>query len=282
MRKLPLAFLLAWLLAGPALAALPSPDSSLPAPTGQAHVRSVLGAQTVNLGPDGAHLATSTSLNGLGSSAATADLLLGPVPQLSVSADKTGFANADASAILNYQVRAITTLPINPAALPIPIIYTAQLRAEASASSPLSNATAQVLLSDEQHLITSGHSHAVCASAGGNCFLAVPAPAGPLPAVLSVSGALSLPLDDLITVSLVAQSFAMADNASAVHARAFVDPVFSIDPVFAAAHPGLSLQISVGVGNGLPVPEPASAALLALGLAALGLGQRRAARPARA
>lgn len=51
-------------------------------------------------------------------------------------------------------------------------------------------------------------------------------------------------------------------------ASAYLDPILSIDPVFAAAHPGFSILFSPGIGNGpiVAVPEPSAALLVLAGL----------------
>ena len=59
-----------------------------------------------------------------------------------------------------------------------------------------------------------------------------------------------------------------------------IDPMFTIDPGFAAAHPGYSISFSDGVTNGtLPpvggVPEPAQWALMLLGFGLAGAAIRR-------
>lgn len=61
-------------------------------------------------------------------------------------------------------------------------------------------------------------------------------------------------------------------NYTTSFAHAWADPVISIEPGYAAAHPEVSLIFSAN----LPVPEPAPAALLLAGLAVVGLlAQRR-------
>jgi hypothetical protein len=66
------------------------------------------------------------------------------------------------------------------------------------------------------------------------------------------------------------------DGAGGV-ANAFVDPVFSIDPTFAASHPGYSLVFSQGVGNSFAgaVPDPASWLLMLGGFGIVGSVLRR-------
>ena len=58
---------------------------------------------------------------------------------------------------------------------------------------------------------------------------------------------------------------------------AFADPYITIDPAFAAMHPGYSLTFSPGVGNSPAgvVPEPAAGALMLAGLGLLGAALRR-------
>ena len=64
-------------------------------------------------------------------------------------------------------------------------------------------------------------------------------------------------------------------------ASAYLDPIISIDPAFAALHPGTSLVLSDGVLNAEPggagggVPEPASWALMIAGFGLAGAALRR-------
>jgi hypothetical protein len=50
----------------------------------------------------------------------------------------------------------------------------------------------------------------------------------------------------------------------------YIDPQFSIDPVWASTHPGYSIAVESGFGNGAPVPEPAVTALWLVGLGIVG------------
>ena len=89
---------------------------------------------------------------------------------------------------------------------------------------------------------------------------------------------------DVTKVSLSVNTF--VNDTSTFSASAYLDPIFTIDPTFAAAHPGYSLSFSDGVGNGPSgVPEPASWALMLIGMgsagASLRLRRRTAWRPAR-
>lgn len=61
------------------------------------------------------------------------------------------------------------------------------------------------------------------------------------------------------------------------YVSAYADPYITIDPDFAAAHPGYSLSFSDGVGNTLAgaVPEPAGWALLLTGFGIIGAALRR-------
>lgn len=80
--------------------------------------------------------------------------------------------------------------------------------------------------------------------------------------------------DNFIALS----AFATTTSDYNQNSSAFVDPVIAIDPVFAAAHPGVySLLFSPGIGNGAPanVPEPASALGLGLGMVTLTTLARR-------
>ena len=62
-------------------------------------------------------------------------------------------------------------------------------------------------------------------------------------------------------------------NYSSSFASAWADPVISIEPGYAAAHPEISLIFSANIGS--PVPEPSELALLLAGLATLGFVIRR-------
>jgi hypothetical protein len=57
---------------------------------------------------------------------------------------------------------------------------------------------------------------------------------------------------------------------------AFADPFFSIDPQFAAANPGYSLQFSPGVGNSYStaLPEPSAWTIMLVGFGGLGGAMR--------
>ncbi|WP_309605274.1 PEP-CTERM sorting domain-containing protein [Phenylobacterium sp.] len=70
-----------------------------------------------------------------------------------------------------------------------------------------------------------------------------------------------------------------SDSFTFGSAMAFVDPIISIDPGFAALHPEISLVLSEGVLNREPgaagVPEPAAWVLLAGGLGMAGAALRR-------
>ncbi len=58
--------------------------------------------------------------------------------------------------------------------------------------------------------------------------------------------------------------------------RSFIDPIFTIDPTFAAANPGYSLELSAGIGNMIaPVPEPGTYPLMLAGFALLAFMARR-------
>lgn len=78
-------------------------------------------------------------------------------------------------------------------------------------------------------------------------------------------------------ITLVASANAGWDSFGTNSASAFIDPVITIDPVFAASHPGYSVVVSDGVGNSLPsaVPEPAEWALITAGLALLSVRTQR-------
>ena len=62
-------------------------------------------------------------------------------------------------------------------------------------------------------------------------------------------------------------------NMTSSYADAYADPTISIDPVYALAHPEISLSFSANIGQ--PMPEPGTWAMLLLGLAPI---LRRASR----
>jgi len=78
-------------------------------------------------------------------------------------------------------------------------------------------------------------------------------------------------------ITLIASAAAGWDGFGTNSASAFIDPVITIDPVFAASHPGYSLVVSDGVGNSLTsaVPEPAEWELITAGIALLSVRTRR-------
>ncbi len=68
------------------------------------------------------------------------------------------------------------------------------------------------------------------------------------------------------------------DLGHAHFASVFLDPIFSIDPTFLAAHPGAYLEVTPEIGNGLAaggVPEPATWALMIMGFGLAGGALRR-------
>jgi len=83
-------------------------------------------------------------------------------------------------------------------------------------------------------------------------------------------------------VHLNAHSGLVVDIVGSGVANVFIDPVFTIDPTFAAAHPEYSLVFSQGVGNGASdvgaVPEPAAWLLMLSGLGVVGSVLRRRGR----
>jgi hypothetical protein len=78
-------------------------------------------------------------------------------------------------------------------------------------------------------------------------------------------------------VKLNAHSGMVIDISGSGTAEASVDPVFTIDPTFAASHPGYSLVFSQGVGNSPAdgVPESAAWALMVAGFGGVGSMLRR-------
>ncbi len=87
---------------------------------------------------------------------------------------------------------------------------------------------------------------------------------------------------DVTTVKLSANlGLFCCDDPSGSTASAYIDPYITIDPAFAAAHPGYSLTFSDGIGNAPPagtVPEPAAWALLTAGFGLTGAALRRRVR----
>lgn len=85
-------------------------------------------------------------------------------------------------------------------------------------------------------------------------------------------------------VHLNAHSGLVVDVAGSGSADAFIDPVFTIDPGFAASHPGYSLVFSQGVGNSVAggVPEPAAWGLMLAGFGGVGAALRQRRRKAAA
>ena len=75
-------------------------------------------------------------------------------------------------------------------------------------------------------------------------------------------------------VQLLIQSH-MRGDSGAGSAMGYVDPYISVDPIWAASHPGFSIAVSDGIGNSAPVPEPAARLLMGLGLAGLASLRRR-------
>ena len=75
-------------------------------------------------------------------------------------------------------------------------------------------------------------------------------------------------------------SVSLMASASAGNSRlswAFIDPMFTIDASYLAAHPEASLTLPPGVGNAITaVPEPQALLLMLAGLAALALRRRAA------
>lgn len=83
---------------------------------------------------------------------------------------------------------------------------------------------------------------------------------------------------DLTSVVVNAHIGYYNDDPIGSTGSAFADPYFSIDPIYAAAHPGLSLTFGAGVGNtplGGAVPEPATWAMLGIAFAVTGRRLRR-------
>jgi len=70
---------------------------------------------------------------------------------------------------------------------------------------------------------------------------------------------------------------AFASAAGSRPSWAFIDPAFTIDPIYLAANPGATLTLPPGVGNAVtPVPEPQALALMLAGLGVLALRRRAA------
>ena len=97
---------------------------------------------------------------------------------------------------------------------------------------------------------------------------------GPHPLDIDESVSFNVLAGRVESVSLVIRAGARLDGV----AHAFVDPILTIDPVFALSHPGYSVIVSAGIGNAAPVaavPEPETYALLLAGLAVTGWTARQ-------
>ncbi len=82
---------------------------------------------------------------------------------------------------------------------------------------------------------------------------------------------------NIVSVRIFADANVATSSLNFSRGSSVIDPIISIDPVFAAAHPDYVLQINPLVGN---VPEPASAWLLLAGLGLAGVRLRRGSRRA--
>ena len=92
--------------------------------------------------------------------------------------------------------------------------------------------------------------------------------------VLSANGSIYDPSASILNLTASVLGVTQPDGGTA---HAFVDPILTIDPIFAANNPGYTLVFSEGIGNNpiSPVPEPSSFVLMLSGIGAMGYVARR-------
>ncbi len=98
----------------------------------------------------------------------------------------------------------------------------------------------------------------------------------------SVNANTTLLVDQSVRLDIYGPDSYFTSSDGIVSADVSLDPVVTIDPVWAAAHPGYSIKVEAGYGNGPveAVPEPGTTMLVAGGLMLLaGLKRRRGRRP---
>jgi hypothetical protein len=92
--------------------------------------------------------------------------------------------------------------------------------------------------------------------------------------VLSANGSIYDPSASILNLTASVLGVTQPDGGTA---HAFLDPILTIDPIFAANNPGYTLVFSEGIGNNpiSPVPEPSSFVLMLSGIGAMGYVARR-------